>query len=522
LKQANYSEALENHFASLKIKEEISDKAGIAASYNNIGNIYLKQANYSEALENHFASLKIKEEISDKAGIAVSYNNIGVIYSAQGNDTKALENHFAALKIMEETGNKSGIAFSYHNIGDSYFQQGNYDKALENNFSALKIRKEIGENEGIASSYINIGVIYSEQSNLTDAIAYLQDGLKLFKKLEVKEGVMSAYLELSRTYAGGNDYKHAYEYHLLYDQIRDSVFNQESSRQMAEMQTKYRTEKKEKENLLLMQKNRIQQLQIEQEREKRNIQTIIFAGFLAFILLISFLIYNRYRFKQKMAMVAEVNRQQKLRFKEVVDAEEKERRRIAQELHDGLGQLLSIVKLNVSALENLMDEESKTPFINSLSLLDTACDEVRSISHNMMPSVLIRLGLLSALRELVRKINESKQLTVNMEADFNDRLSDSAEIAIYRIVQEVLNNIIKHAHAKTVAVTLHKSGEDFFIEISDDGRGFDTSLIEKSEGIGWKNIYSRAAIMNGTVDITSAPLQGMRLKIIFPKLFSES
>ncbi len=214
--QGNYPDALKNYFASLKIREELGNKKGIAASYNNIGNIYTNQGNYSDALKNHFASLKIKEEIGDKGGIADSYNNIGNIYYNQGNYPDALKNCFASLKIRKEIGDKDGIAASYNNIGIIYMDQGNYPDALKNHFASLKIQEEIGDKGGIATSYINLGSIKLTMANITQsspstssgqafnkeelhiqAKKYLDDALFLSKEIGNKEHIKESYSGLA-------------------------------------------------------------------------------------------------------------------------------------------------------------------------------------------------------------------------------------------------------------------------------------------------------------------------------------
>lgn len=506
--QGNYDKSLENYFAALKIREETGDKQGSAASYNNIGTIYFTQGNYNKALENFFAALKT----GDKQSVAASYNNIGTTYGAQTNYEKALENFFAALK----TGDKYISAASYDNIGIIYYNQGNYGKAFENLFASLKIREETGDKQGIARSYINIANVYTGKLNYADAIAWLQKGLQLSKEIGAKNLVMEAYQGLSAVNEKTSDYHNAYKYHQLYSQIKDSVFNEVSSKQMAELQTKYETEKKDKENELLVQQNLLQQAVI----EKRTLVTIILVGLLIFTITVSLLFYNRYRLKQKALMEQELNHQQKLRFKAIIDAEDKERRRIAQELHDGLGQLLSTAKLNISVLEDALPPDETQGIKNALSLLDNAIDEVRTISHNMMPGVLIRLGLISALRELARKISASNKIKVELNADYNERLNEANEVVIYRIIQESVNNMLKHSNASAIVITLHKNKDDLFIEIKDNGIGFDTSLIEKSAGIGWKNIYTRTALLHGSIDVTSAPSKGTTITIHFPQLFA--
>ena len=513
--QGNYDKALENHFASLKIREETQDKNGIAASFNNIGLIYYDEGNYEKALENYLASLKMREETGDKQAIGTLYNNIGLIYSNRGKIEEALENYLASLKICENIGDKQGIAASYNNIGDVYRSKNKPDKALENYFASLKICEEIGDKEGIAMGNIAIANVYSDKLNYGKASEWLEKGLQFAKETGAKQLLLEVYKGLSEVSEKTNDYRNAYKYHQLYSGFKDSIFNEKNAQQIAELQTKYETEKKEKENKLLIQQNLLQQAKI----EKRTLMLIILISILIFTIAISLLLYYRYKLKQQTLMEQEMNSQQQLRFKAIIDAEEKERRRIAQELHDGLGQLLSTAKLNISVLEDSPPDEKQVK--NALALIDNAIDEVRTISHNMMPGVLIRLGLISALRELVRKISDSNKIKVELTADCDERLSELSEIAIYRIVQESVNNMIKYSQGSGIMININKNRSDLFLEINDNGIGFDTSLIENSSGIGWKNIYARTSLLQGIIQVTSAPSKGTSVNIHFPNLFSE-
>ena len=208
--------------------------------------------------------------------------------------------------------------------------------------------------------------------------------------------------------------------------------------------------------------------------------------------------------------------QQKLRFKAVLETEDKERKRIAQDLHDGLGQLLSTARLNVASLEDAVenDDDESRIWKNSLNLIDEACTEVRNISHAMMPNVLIQKGIKNALQELVDKINASGQLNVDLNfKQFDDDLSEIHKVAVYRIVQEVLNNTIKHAEATKATVKLETVNSNLFLHISDNGMGFDLNQIENSSGIGWKNIQSRIETMNGTMNIQSRNGSTIEIKL---------
>lgn len=300
--QGDNSKALENHFASLKIREAIGNKQGVAASYNNIGMIYFNQGEYDHALKNYFTALKIREETGDKEGIATSYNNIGIIYTTQKNYDQALKSHFASLKIRGETGDKQGIAASYNNIGMIFFNQGEYDHALENHFASLKIREAIGDKRGIATSYINIATSYTGKSKYAEALPWFQKGLRLAKEIGAKDLIILSYQGLSDMSEKTNDYKNAYKYYHLCTQITDSLFNENSSKQIAELQTKYDTEKKDKQINLLEKEKKIQSLELSKQQEQAAKDKVIRnSGILVFLLLmiLGWVIYSRHRLKEK-------------------------------------------------------------------------------------------------------------------------------------------------------------------------------------------------------------------------------
>jgi signal transduction histidine kinase len=173
-------------------------------------------------------------------------------------------------------------------------------------------------------------------------------------------------------------------------------------------------------------------------------------------------------------------------------------------LHDGLGQILSTTKLQLYSIEENVAETARENLNTSLSLIDEAVNEVRSISHNMMPAALIRLGLVPALNEMARKINQSNKIEVIIDTShFNYRLELGAEIAIYRIVQEILNNALKHSDATRITVRLGRSDHNINLSIEDNGVGIDTEKVGKSNGIGWLSINTRVSMLNGSISINS-------------------
>ncbi|MES2591512.1 MAG: tetratricopeptide repeat protein [Bacteroidota bacterium] len=309
--RGNYEKSLENYLKSLKIREDINDKPGTAMTYSNIGTVYINQENYEKALPNFYKYLKVSTEIGDKQGMCNSYNNIGLVFYFQGILSKsktiaaekmalALENYTKSLKLTEEIGNIQGVVTSYNNIGNIYEHQGNYEKALSTHLKSLKTSEEIGDKNGTLNSYLNIGNINLKQNKLKDADSFLNNALTLSKELGKKDGIKASYGALSDLYEKKGDYKQAHYYHKLYSEIKDTLLNEESSKQMTEMSAKYDSEQKDKA-IQLLNKDKETQASLAIE-EKRRQQVILYSvlGFSILVIVFSLFIYRNLRQKKKL------------------------------------------------------------------------------------------------------------------------------------------------------------------------------------------------------------------------------
>ena len=218
-------------------------------------------------------------------------------------------------------------------------------------------------------------------------------------------------------------------------------------------------------------------------------------------------------------MQAEILRQQDMAMRAVLEAEEAERQRIAKDLHDGVGQMMSAAKMNLSAVEaqlNLKTAEQKLAFENIIQLVDDSCREVRSVSHNMMPNALLKNNLEAAIREFIYKLDQ-QVLKVHLYAQgLDERLDSNIETILYRIVQECVNNVIKHSEADTLDITIIKEPGEITATIEDNGKGFDTTDKEKFEGIGLKNMRTRVDYLKGTIDFDSSPGNGTVVALHVP------
>jgi len=315
--QGDYPKALKYYFKALKMDEELGNKNGIARHLGNIGVVYENQGDYPKALEYYFKSLKMKEELDDKRGIAIDLGNIGIVYYYQGDYSKVLEYFFKALKMRQELGNKSLIAIQLGNIGIVYKDQGdlstdnsvrqvNYSKALEYYSKALKMRQELGAKSLIASTLGNIGALYTEQKKYPEAERYLLRALEiadsigaLNHKMQLENSISKLYVkwaEASDRSKRSDAYKKAYEHHIEYSIAKDSLFNEEKSKEIGKLEAGFEYDKK----LALEQAEHSKQSAVAASESKRQ-KVVIYAvsGGLLLVVMFLILLFNRFRIKQK-------------------------------------------------------------------------------------------------------------------------------------------------------------------------------------------------------------------------------
>jgi signal transduction histidine kinase len=253
------------------------------------------------------------------------------------------------------------------------------------------------------------------------------------------------------------------------------------------------------------------------EINKKNNTIAIIAIVAALILFIGYAFYRRNQLQQQAIFAEEQTKQREQITKAVIDAEEAERKRIASDLHDGVGQLFSAVKMNLAGLIDRIDlpkDEDKFLAEKTLALVDESCKEVRVISHKMMPNFLLKSGIASDIRNFIEKIDEQKLKITFETSGFTDQLEYNEEVILYRVIQELINNVIKHAEANELYLLLQKNKENILVEVSDNGKGFDFANIEA--GLGLKNIKVRLQYLKGTVAFLPNKPSGTTVKINIP------
>ncbi len=508
-KESKFDSALLYGQRALDIYEKLNDKIGISYSLNNIGIVNQNVGNLDEALKYQQQSIAIKEEIHDNLGLSGSYVNVGNIYLLKKDMNKAKEYFEKAESMTRQIGNPEYLSNSLNNLASLYQKMGDYAKAIPLTEESYSIRTKLGDTKGQASCLLNMGSIFTSSKQYGQAESKYLLGLKLADTLASCLGEKAKlYDGLSQLYEATGDYKRSMEMARLTVKLNDSIYTDNMNKRFSEMETKYQTTNKDKQ---------IQQQQFELTKKQYWLYGSI--GFAFLIVLLGYSFYRRYKLKQEKRLQLEVMKQQDMATKAVINAEENERKRIAADLHDGVGQMMSAAKMNLSVFESELkfdNEKQKISFENVINMVDESCREIRSVSHQMMPNALLKSGLASAVKEFIDKIDQRIiKISIHTEG-LNERLDNNVETVLYRVVQECVNNVLKHSGANHLDISLIKDVDGIAVTIEDNGKGFDSTDKQKFEGIGLKNIISRIAYLKGTIDFDSAPEKGTLVAIHVP------
>lgn len=518
---ARYPEAIKNLLVSAKIDEDLGDEVNAASAYNNIALLYADLNEHERAIEYYLKSLEIRRRLDLKKGLYSSLNNLGITYKNQKKYEEALRCFYEAVEIGQELGYQMGLGLTYSNIGIVLTGQQKFDQSIEYHLKARGISQVTEDSLRLAANLINLADNYRKTGKYQTALRDIQQGIAILKNSRSAISLMDAYAVQVEIYSGLGRDKQALEIYRIYSTMKDSLFNVEKAEKIEDIQTRYETAKKEKVILTLKEKTARQEKEkaladLRLANRKRWIYGLIL-GIVASIFLAGFIIQRNKRLaldRRDRAII----REREDGIKAVIDGQEEERQRIAKDLHDGIGQQLSGLKMAWQALHNKLSEKvpDEITTIESLTkTLDDAASDVRTISHQMMPRVLKEMGLIPALEDILEKGLGSSNIKYGFEHfGLEDRLAARIEISLFRICQELINNIIKHSGATEVSLQLFKNQNKLVLIVEDNGVGFDRG--KHNEGIGLINIKSRLNTINGEVNYEPSPNTGAVATIRIP------
>lgn len=502
--KGEYTKAAKNYLLGIKIFESLGDSAAISQSYQNLSALYENVNN--EQLE--LLYLKKAIQYSDKTKteqLGLLYGDIGLTLLKQKKTKESLV-YFEKTALLTKTNNSQRLLFfTKRNFGEYYNNTKEYPKAIANYEEALQLSESQNDAFQKIDLLYTLSGLYYETKNYNKSLDYSFQSLELAKKFNAKEFLFRSQKRISTIYNQLGQYQKGYDHLLISSNLKDTLLNEDHIKQLTLLQTQFETEKKDKS--IAEQQIRLKKQELDLIKNKKEKQFYLIVSLLLVVLSFGIWFFFKQRQKIKNKEIITLQQQQEIsRLEALIDGEENERRRIAQELHDGLNGDLSAIKYRLSALEdsNLSpnDSENLTKVIN---MIDESCAQVRSISHNLMPSSIIDYGLAETIREFCIKMNASQPIKIDFQSFGNGIiLPKKIETNIYRIIQELITNVLKHSEATEAMVQLNYRDDELFITVEDNGIGLDTT--KPSDGIGLKNIKSRIDFLNAQLDVNCSSI----------------
>lgn len=484
---------------------QANDTNMLLTIYFNIGSAWLSDGNPNNALY----YLKKTEQIAQQSNSNLAgliYNNIATIYNERNNLDSAYYYATRALAISLQKNWKLQQEIAYNCLGNYFLKSSKNDSAAAYYQKAIAL--QTGNVEYRRISLWGLGNIAYQKRDLKQAIQYALQGAEVDKNVILKaDAAISFYRGLSILYSELGDYQSAYQYEMKLSKLRDSTYNTSRAKTIDKLETQWRVAEKDKElaekrMLLLKEKGKI---------KNRNIWI---AATSLCIISIAILFFSFYRSsKRKIHILQQQEEINKL--KAVVHGEEKERTRIARELHDGIGGLVSAANINLNMLGDEHPLLVKDAIYQKTEMLiDSISREVRKTAHNLMPDILLRHNLPEAIRLFCAYVQKEGKLDIKiLENGSFEKMQQDFLLSVYRIVQELIQNIIKHAKATNVFIQLHTNETMMSITVEDDGIGYDTT--KAGNGMGLQNIQTRVKAMNGNINIESGYNRGTSVYIEF-------
>jgi len=500
-------------------KEDIRKYKGQNLVLNNsLANLHSQIEDYDQAVPFYEAGYKAALELGDNGNAAIVYSNMGDLLIKKGEIAEGLKVLEEAKQMKIDNGLPARfIATSDLLIGMANFEIGDYDKALSSYEKAIDTYTTIGSERGLMESYTMLGLLYNAQNKTSEALAYCERGKAIALNINDSDFIIKSCNCLYDAHNRLGNYKESLENHELYTKIKDSVFNEKNIRKITQVGMQYEFDKKEAE----------QQLVIDQKNRQKNLilAGLIASGVFATMLFVFFrkrLKYQRTISEKNKAIqqqkITELQQNNKLTaLNSMIEGQEVERLRIAKDLHDSLGGLLSTVKAHFTTVQNENEElKQQIAAKKTDALIDEACIEVRRISHNMMPHALSISGLKGAIEDLGERLTQEGYNTTVEVKGLTSKIDNTKEVMIYRLIQEINSNIRKHADAGSILIQVLGHNGEISILVEDDGKGFDYDKAMANGGLGLKSINSRVEFLDGTIDWDTKINEGTSLTINIP------
>ncbi len=510
--QQRYKEQLDYAIQVKNILELNNDSFRLPNAYHSLANGYQNLRQFRKAADYAAYSIRISTLYKKQKNSYINrvYATLAQAYDGLSMPDSALYFYNIAIRESIALGDKYAEANIYGYVSTLYANLGRYNEMRQMADKSLVIAKTLQSREMEASALYTAGFAGFLSGNNALARKYVDTALDLALQDSLLLLMTNSYSVLSSIAAREGDFPGYVRAKNKTDSVYEIILNTEVVKSSAELEKKYESEKKDAQL-------KLQQVQL-QKKNTFNSILIASAVLLLFILLMG---YRNFTQKQRLQQ-QHIRELEKDKILVAVDAlmkgQEDERSRLAKDLHDGLGGLLSGVKFSLINMKDsfVISAANMTVFERSLDMIDTSIQELRRVAHNMMPEMLMKFGLDDALKEYCNSLNLTGMVKISYRSlGMQTRLDSTTEIIIYRIVQELLNNIMKHAAATEAFVQLVYDSPRLNILVEDNGKGFDVSNDQQKQGAGLANVRSRVNYLQGQLAIDAVPGKGTIINIEF-------
>jgi signal transduction histidine kinase len=521
--RGDYEEAIQYYVRALGVWDRIKDTINIYKPYINMAEVFYLLGRSQKAYDYNAKALEIAKKNKNKRVIGYATANQAILEkeiankyvsiadtisfqsdlyrdSAQIYYLKALASQEYGLRQARTSDNKLVIIRRLGNLADLKIALGEPEEAIDLCKEAAEIARVYGFKEKIIQTEIIWSQANFDIGNYLESIAHAKIALTLAEKTGLENETSNANKRLYKAYKEIGLYDKSLEHYERQVKYQEYIQSKETNKAIAEVDVKYQTIQKEK--LIIEQKNYILELQLAQDKIEKQRNNIIGGGLtLGVFALLVFKLQKTTK-----------DRNDKKDFTEaLIFAQEEERIRIARDLHDGIGQSLLLLKKQIGRTNEVTTEDQ--------TLITGALEEIRSISKGLHPLQLEQFGLTSAITNVVQKVAHSSHLFLTIEIDnIDDLLSKNMQIHLFRTIQEVMSNIVKHAKATAAKVSVQSIEKEVVITILDNGKGFDHELaIVTSKSLGLRTMHERISVVNGQLKIRRNMPTGTIVEIKIPK-----
>ncbi len=513
-----HDSALSSYFGAEKLAFAIKDTLSMIRSFFYLGHVHSELGKFDKAEGYYAHSNNLANQLNNKEFIARTNLAMASNMADRGLMKQALVALQNALIPCENEGLLGLQATAYNNLGLVCRELELYEKALAYFQQSLQIQTLFGNHYEMATEYNNMAMIRILQNRLNDAIPLLH------KAEQYSDILPEVYHNLALCYSETGNYKKAFFFKSIQKMLDDSLRDIELLKRTEMLQEQFEAGKRKMEIENLRQENEVKELKNKVHVKQRD----IFIGLALALMFISILIYfilrqkvkNAKRMDQKNKQIHQqeveelIRNSELLSMRTMIDTQEKERRRIAEDLHDRVGSMLSTIKLRFSHLipANQIGDAEQSAYQKLSQLIDETCEEIRLVSHNLVSGVLDTFGLIPALLDLKEALSKNGLEISITSYNMSARVPKVVEINLYHMMQELFNNTIRHANATAVTIDITRHKNQLTLIYHDNGIGFETGV--KGLGIGLRSIQSRIDKLGGTLHIDSGKGNGSTFVII--------